>query len=89
MHLVKIKKGYGKHRTGNKVYNAGDELEVSESTLKVFGDKFEKVLSPDELAELAKKRAEEAKVRADEAAKSAASVKRAADEAAKKAAGKA
>ena len=87
--LVKIKKGYGKHHVGTKTYRAGDELEVSEATFEAGKGKFEKVLSPDELAELARKRAEEAKTRADQAAKDAASVRKSADDAAKKAAGKA
>ncbi|MGI9502901.1 MAG: hypothetical protein ACR2RE_07590 [Geminicoccaceae bacterium] len=87
MPKVTLKKGQGKHRLADGSYCLpGQEIEISEAALANIGDKFERVMSAGELAELAEQRAEEeakaaekAKAKAEAAAKDAEKVKRAAE----------
>jgi len=65
--LVRIKEGHGKHHVGSKTYKAGDEFEVSEATFEALKNKFEPVLSAEELLALAEKRADDEKKRKKDA----------------------
>ena len=80
MPKVILKKGVGKHRLrGGRLVEPGQEIELSDEAYACFKDKFDRSLSAEELAEMAKKKAEqelqvakEAEKRAEAASKEAA-----------------
>lgn len=72
MFKVKLKIGAGKHRIEAGVFaKPGDVFEVPEKAFKKFKDKFERVLSADELHKMAEDAAAKEKEDAQRAAKKA------------------
>ena len=60
MRKVRLKPGAGKHRNADrKLYKPGQEFEVTEGAFQAFRDKFDIVLSADELKAIAEVKAEE------------------------------
>ena len=85
MPKVALKNGVGKHRLNDgTLVEPGQEIDLSDEAFACVGDKFERVLSSEELMAMAEKKAEEevaaakeAEKRAEAAVKAAAAAKKA------------